>query len=117
VKPLTVAALVDAALHAGPLDAATLRGAADGGGRRVEVGLWLEAGRVARARFRATSCASLIAYAEAACRLAEDQPPGALPAGRLRAAVAGVHPGHLDRADLVSLAFARAHAAGGAPPP
>ena len=61
----------------------------------------------------ATACsAALIAYAEAACALAES---GAVdpPSDRsLRAAVRGVHPVHHDRADLVALALARAWAAG-----
>lgn len=117
MNPATVADLLDGVAHAGPLGEAPLRGAAGEGGRLVEVGLWVEGGRVARARFRASTCASLIAYAEAACRLAEALPPGALAAGRLRAAVAGVHPAHRARADLVSLAFARAYASAGAQPP
>ncbi len=71
-------------------------------------------GAVVRARFRATTCAELIAYAEAACRLAEDGAlgPGDL-AARIRAAVASVHPAHRSRADLVALALERALAPGG----
>ena len=37
----------------------------------IVVGLWTEGERVVRARFRATSCASLIAYAEVACAALE----------------------------------------------
>jgi hypothetical protein len=97
-----VADLVASPRHAGPLDGAARTGAARGPELRVvQLGVWLDGGRVVRARFRATTCASLLAYAEAACALLEaGTPPDALPAA-LRAAVAGVHPAHLDRADLV----------------
>lgn len=109
----TVGELVARASHAGPLDGADLVGEAAGAGRLlVRLGLWLDAGgSVARARFRATSCASLIAFAEAACALAES---GAVDLGpaRLRDAVRGMHPRHRDRADLVALAFARANRGG-----
>jgi len=113
VKRRTVRDLVADPSHAGLLEGAALLGEAAGGERLlVLVGLWLdERGRVARARYRATSCASLIAYAEAACVLAEQgQRADALGPDRVRAAVAGVHPVHRDRADLVALAFARARA-------
>jgi hypothetical protein len=109
--PRTVAALVDDARHAGPLEGAHVLGEAAGDGRLVvHIGLWLDgSGRVSRARFRATTCAALIAYAEAACaeaeRLRAATPP---PAGELLAAVAGVHPVHHGRAELVASAFARA---------
>jgi hypothetical protein len=60
---------------------------------------------VVRARYRATTCASLIAYAEAACVLLEaGRAPAALAAVDLHGAVTGVHPGHRDRADLVAAA-------------
>ncbi len=111
MPPRKIGDLVADPGHAGPVDGAALVGEAAGGNRLlVRVGLWFDArGRVARARFRATTCASLIGYAEAACALAESgEPPQALVAERVRAAVAGVHPLHLDRADLVALALARA---------
>jgi hypothetical protein len=107
--PPRAADLVHDPAHAGPLSGATAVGSAAAGDREVRVGLWLDAaGRIERARFRATTCASLIAYAEAACRLAEAAGSADLPADRLRAAVAGVHPAHLARADLVALALASA---------
>lgn len=107
----TVGELVAEPRHAGALGGATCVGEAVGGTRLlVQVGLWLDDGRVVRARYRSSTCAALIAYAEAACALAES---GAVypPFGRsLRAAVRGVHPLHHDRADLVALALARAWA-------
>lgn len=104
----TVADLVADPRHAGPLEGAGRQGQAEGGERLVvRVGLWLDArGAVARARYRATTCASLIAYAEACCELLEaGQTPATLGPGRLRAAVAGVHPIHHDRAELVARAL------------
>jgi uncharacterized protein (DUF3084 family) len=96
--------------YTGPCDGADRLGEARGGERLVvRVGLWWNTrqGQV-RARYRATSCASLIAYAEAACALAERGGPQHVSAVRLRRAVRGVHPVHHDRAELVALAFARA---------
>jgi NifU-like protein involved in Fe-S cluster formation len=97
---------------AGPLDGADAVGEAAGGMRLVvRIGLWRGEGRrgegrIVRARFRASTCASLLAYADAACALVEG---GALPeklqASVLRTAVAGVHPGHHDRAELVVAAM------------
>jgi hypothetical protein len=72
----------------------------------VQVGLWLEGGRVVRARHRVSTCAALIAYAEAACALAEaGSPVERIDAATLRGAVAGVHPVHHDRALLVATAM------------
>ena len=104
-----VADLVAEPRHAAPLDGAARTGEARGGERLVvRVGLWLGAdGGVARAAYRATACAALIAYAEAGCALAEERGDPSDPA-RLRGAVRGVHPIHHDRAELVALAFARA---------
>ncbi len=115
-----VADLLSDPRHAGPLLGAPAAGAAREGDRQVEVGLWLDpAGRVERARFRATSCAALIAYAEAACSLAEASGRAGVPADRIREAVTGVHPLHRGRAELVARAFAAAeqsHRTPGAPP-
>jgi hypothetical protein len=110
VTPHTVAEHLAHLRHAGALDGADHVGEASGGQRLlVRVGLWLDgAGRVARARYRATTCAALIAYAEAACALAEERGGGALGPERLRRMVRGVHPVHRARADLVALALARA---------
>jgi len=114
--PASVAEHVADPLHAGDLDGAPCLGeASSGDGMVVRLGVWRSgSGAVVRARFRATTCAALIAYAEAACRLAEDGAlgPGDL-AARIRAAVADVHPAHRGRADLVALALARALAAPG----
>ena len=111
-----VADCLSAPAHAGALDGADAVGEASGGDRlRVRIGLWLAGDRVARARFRATTCASLIAYSEVACRLLEaGAPPDRLDAAALRGGVTGVHPVHRDRADLVAAALrgARAGAAG-----
>lgn len=100
--------------HAGALDGAHAIGEASGGERLVvRIGLWQEAGRVIRARFRASTCASLIAYADAACEAVEaGEPPARLDPARVRALVAGVHPVHHDRAALVSAALHDAGAAG-----
>jgi NifU-like protein involved in Fe-S cluster formation len=111
MPPRTVADHVADPRHAGAIEGASLAGEAEGGSRLlVRLGLWLDRdARVSRARYRATTCASLIAYAEAACALAEaGEDVSRLDATRLRSAVAGVHPVHHDRADLVALALARA---------
>ncbi len=109
--PRRVADLVHEPVHSGSLDEATAVGEALGDSRLlVRVGLWLdERGQVRRARHRASTCASLIAYAEAACELAEaGVPPTLLGAERILAAVSGAHPLHRDRAELVAMAVARA---------
>jgi hypothetical protein len=113
VTPRTVAEHLAELRHAGSLDGADRVGEAAGRERLLlRVGLWLDgAGRVERARYRATSCAALVAYAEAACALAEEGGARSPAARRLRRAVRGVHPVHYDRADLVAVAFARALAA------
>jgi len=100
-------------LHAGALDGADAVGEASGGHRLlVCIGLWLDGDRVARARFRSTTCASLIAFSETACRLLEaGAPPSRVDAQALRARVDGVHPVHRDRADLVAAALCAARAA------
>jgi NifU-like protein involved in Fe-S cluster formation len=93
--------------HAAGLDGADAIGEAWGGNRLlVRVGVWRGTdGRVLRARYRSTTCASLIAFAEAACDLLER---GAIcdaaDPDALAARVRGVHPLHLDRAGLVSAA-------------
>jgi hypothetical protein len=110
---------VEGARHGGSLTGASRVGEAAANGRIVRVGVWRAAsGVVLRARFLATSCASLLAYAEAACRLAEeDRLDGARDLSELlRTSVAGVHPTHLGRADLVAAALARALVRGGDPP-
>ena len=101
----TVGEYVDAPDHAGPLDGASRLGEAAADGRMVRIGLFPDG----RARFRATTCASLVAYAEAACEALEaGVAPARLDAAALRARVAGVHPSHLDRAALVAAAIANA---------
>jgi hypothetical protein len=110
----TVADLVaDPAHAAGSLEGAAGVGQASGGERLlVRIGLWIEGDRVARARYRATSCASLIAYSEAACRLLESgEAPARVDARALRHRVAGVHPVHRNRADLVAAALRAASTA------
>jgi hypothetical protein len=107
----TVAELVADARHAGALRDAPRVGEARGEIRLVvRIGVWTEGTTVARARFMAATCASLIAYAEAACRLAEAGAvsPGGDHAALLRRSVAGVHPFHHGRADLVAAALDRA---------
>jgi hypothetical protein len=93
--------------HAGALDGADGVGEARGGERLlVRIGLWREGRRLARARFRATTCASLVAYADAACEaLGAGTPPARLDAEGVRALVAGVHIIHHDRAALVAAAI------------
>jgi hypothetical protein len=104
----TVAERVEAPAHAGPLEGAVRVGEARGqDGRLVRVGVFPD-GRV---RFRATSCASLIAYADATCEALEaGAPPPALDEPGVRALVAGVHPSHLERAALVAAAVRAAFA-------
>jgi hypothetical protein len=94
-----VAERVQAPDHAGALEDAERIGEAADDERVVRIGLFADG----RARYRATTCASLIAYAEAACEAIEaGVSPATLDAGALCARVAGVHPGHLDRAALVA---------------
>jgi NifU-like protein involved in Fe-S cluster formation len=91
--------------HAAPLLGADLVGQASEEGRTVQLGLWLEGGKVTVARFRASSCASLIAYAEVACTLLEaGLSPKALDAGVLERELSGVHPSHRRRAEIVARA-------------
>ncbi len=93
--------------HAAPLAGADGVGEASGGNRLlVRVGVWRgDGGRVVRARYQATTCATLIAYAEAACALLEAGAGAeAGDAAGLARRVRGVHPGHRDRAELVSAA-------------
>ncbi|HET9596517.1 MAG TPA: hypothetical protein VFP65_13090 [Anaeromyxobacteraceae bacterium] len=111
--PRTVADHLADLRFSAPLDGAARTGEARSGARLVvRLGLWLGEGEaVVRARYRASTCAALLAYAEAACALLEaGEPPAGLGPGRLRAAVRGVHPVHLDRADLVARALAAAAA-------
>ncbi|GEJ59094.1 hypothetical protein [Anaeromyxobacter diazotrophicus] len=109
MTPRTVAEHLADVRRGGRIAGADRIGEAAAGGLLVRVGLWVDGeGSVVRARYLATTCAALIAYAEAACALAE-APGAALPdAARLRRAVRGVHPIHHGRADLVALALARA---------
>ncbi len=97
--------------HAGGVSGATRVGESRDERRLVvRVGLWTDPrGKVVRARFQATTCAALIAYADAACALLEaGEDPRRLDEARVRASVADVHPVHHDRAALVSRAIARA---------
>jgi NifU-like protein involved in Fe-S cluster formation len=97
----TVAACVDAPRHAGSLEGATRVGEASDGGRIVRIGLF--AGGAAR--FRATSCAALIAYAEVACEAIEGgRRADAADPDALRTLLRGVHRDHLERAALVAAA-------------
>jgi hypothetical protein len=81
-------------------------GEAVGDGRVVRIGLWVAEDRVVRARFRATTCASLIAYAEVACAALEaGVAPVALDPPAVASLVHGVHPRHRDRAVLVTAAI------------
>ncbi len=92
---------LEAPVHAGSLEGASRVGEAVADGRIVRIGVW-RSGLGVRARFRASACASLVAYAETACEALE---AGARPdAAALRALVLGVHPRHHERADLVAAA-------------
>lgn len=102
VRRRTVAECVDAPSHAGRIVGAVHVGAAARDGRVVEIGVFADG----RARFRATACATLIAYAEVACEALEGgaTPPG-LDAAALQDRLTGVHPDHLERAALVAAAL------------
>lgn len=105
VRRRTVADYVSHVAHAGDLAGASQRGQATRPERLViQLGLWRDAaGAVTRARFKASTCASLLAYAELACELLEEgAAPDALDAAFLRERLEGVHPQHRDRADLVA---------------
>jgi hypothetical protein len=109
--PRRVADRVSDLRYAGRLAGAMNIGEASGGeGLLISVGLWPAAdGGAPRARYRCTTCASLIACAEAACALVEaGVDPGAVDAARIAAAVEDLHPVHRNRADLVALALSRA---------
>lgn len=98
----TVAECVEAPAHSGHLDGAARVGESSADGRVVRIGVFPDG----RARFRASTCASLIAYAEVACEALEaGVPPRALDAAALQGRVRGVHPGHLERAALVAAAL------------
>jgi hypothetical protein len=109
--PASAGDLIAAASHGGELAGAAAVGrSADAEGRLVEIGLW--PGPVPRARFKATSCAGLLAFAELACRLVESGVPAErLDAAALRAGLTGLHPAHAGRANLVAQALSRASAA------
>jgi hypothetical protein len=80
-------------------------GEAAADGRVVRIGVWRERGAL-RVRYRASACASLIAYAEVACAALEaGVAPAALDAAALRHRVTGVHPIHRERAALVAAAL------------
>ena len=99
--------------HAAPLSGADPVGQASEEERTVQVGAMTEGGEVTVARFRASSCASLIAYAEVACTLLEaGLSPTALDASVLERELSGVHPTHRRRAEIVARA-ARAATRGG----
>ena len=93
--------------YAAPL---SIRGAAliDAEGNRAEFGLELSAGRIAAIGFRATTCATLIAY----CEYIAEIVPGfrlelarELTATNLVDCVPGIHALKRDRAVLASAAF------------
>jgi hypothetical protein len=109
----TVADLLADPAHGGSVASATRVGEASREGHRVRVGVWVAEGRVVRARFLATTCAPLLAFAEAACAALEAGAT-ALPAAAIRARVRGVHPGQRDRAALVARAVRGALLARGA---
>jgi hypothetical protein len=101
----TVAQLIQSPEHAGSLQGAARLGEASADGRIVRIGVFPGG----RARFRATTCAALIAYAEATCEALESGvAPAALDAAAIRVRVSGVHPGQVDRAVLVAAAVAAA---------
>lgn len=58
---------------AGPLEGAELRGSAsnEACGDRLELGLWLAHGRIAKAAFQARGCSALIAAASVVCERLE----------------------------------------------
>jgi hypothetical protein len=72
--PRTVADCLADPAHAGPVEGAARFGEAASDGRIVRIGIW-PAGTALRARFRASTCASLIAYAEVACAAIEAGAP------------------------------------------
>jgi hypothetical protein len=99
--PRSVADCVESPRHAGPVEGAARIGEALADGRVVRIGVFPDG----RARFRATTCASLIAFAEVACEALEaGVAPAALDASALQERLTGVHPDHLERATLVAAA-------------
>ncbi len=103
-RPRSVAERVAELRWSGNPAGAPLRGEARGAGNLiVQLGLWADAsGRVQRARWRASTCAALMAYADLACEILEaGLTPAALDTQALRAGLSSVHPLHFDRADLI----------------
>lgn len=101
VRTRTVVECLESPAHAASLEGASRVGEVAEEGRIVRIGVWRR-GAVVRARFGASTCASLIAYAQVACEALE---AGERPdAAALRALVLGVHPHHHRRADLVAAA-------------
>ena len=98
---MTVSALVAALDHGGALDGADHVGEAIAEGRLVRIAVWTDAARILRVRWKASTCPSLMAYAELACRLLESGAALSSLDHALRDGVAGVHPSHRRRADLV----------------
>jgi hypothetical protein len=100
----TVADFASTPVHGGDLREAPIRGEASAPDRLVVwLGLWTDGrGAVTRARFKATSCVSLLAYAELTCELLEEgMLPASIDAAALHDRLEGVHPRHRTRADLV----------------
>ena len=104
------------AAHAGVLDGATLTGEAARRHMSIRVGLWLDdAGRVRRARWRASGDDALRAGAEAACSLVESGlDPLRLDAAALRTALGDA--GNPDVTELVASALHAALLASGLTP-
>ena len=93
--------------HGGSLDGASAIGEAVGEPHLiVRVALWRDTlGHITQARWRANTCATLIAYAELACDLIENGIAlDEISSERLQAGVLGVHPQLRERADLVARA-------------
>lgn len=100
----SVAARVANPIHGGELSGAASCGQARGGTDLiVRIGLWWRDGHIERARWKATTCPALMAYAELACeRLESGQRADA---ASLREHLQGVHPVHYPCADLVARAI------------
>ena len=79
----------------------------------VRIGLWRRGARIERARWKATTCPALMAYAELACELLEAGQHA--DATTLREHLTGVHPVHHPCADLVARAVVSALASRGEP--
>ena len=105
--PETMAERLANLCHQGALHGSTVSAEASRAGRHfVQVGLWIDGERIRRARFMASDCEALNAYADLACQLIEAGVPiEAIDVRRLCRHLPGFDPVDETCAELVVEAF------------